>query len=323
MVQIPLDIVDAILSELDHTFYPIPFRKRGVSEPLKAGLVSCTLVCRAWKPLATSHLFRHIGYSFSYCLTNVLPPITPTCRWSLFCEAVWLPYKTLDQLHAFFVSNSAIRSSIRKLYLRGFPIVAVGERTAACTVKSELLTFIINILPNLRALELVDVACSYTVSSPALPVDFSLESLVIKYPPGFLDRYSTYLDCVKLLVHFGALEILALDIVPPRQMEIPFLAEFDSKARLRVRTLKYIDGHQSLENKLLQYLATCSELCCSVRRLVLLDAWKPNVKSSSVLLRSMAPTLEELVLLARWNPSRRRASGLHKHSLLALLLYWI
>ena len=66
MARIPLDILDLIFAELQPLFAPTTFCG-GIEAP-KEDLRSCTLVCREWKPLATAHIFRAVGYSFVYRL---------------------------------------------------------------------------------------------------------------------------------------------------------------------------------------------------------------------------------------------------------------
>ena len=61
MVDIPLDILDLVFEELQPPHGPISFG--GGPEPKKS-LRSCALVCHAWWPLATSHVFRKVVYSF-------------------------------------------------------------------------------------------------------------------------------------------------------------------------------------------------------------------------------------------------------------------
>ena len=125
MVHLPLELIGHILSKLDVAPLLIEENlctvsgeeaasREKVASGEKAALDACTLVCCTWKPMATSLLFRHVRYSFSYDLTwlDRTVEMDPDCavpgmRWN--CSSWWgghfHPHKTLDQFHSFVSQN--------------------------------------------------------------------------------------------------------------------------------------------------------------------------------------------------------------------------
>lgn len=251
-------------------------------------------MCRAWRPLATSHLFRKIRYTFSYLLAT---DCESCCRESAYELA--RRCKTLDELHTFLVVNPVIRGYIRKLILRGYaPLVSDGESTQrdAMRVTPDLLTSVINILHNLRHLELVNVSCSNNLemTSPPPVVNLSLESVDIQYRDYVGVRCEdpveyTELDCARLLGLFGTVRVLRL--FPPLQKADEPLPKSNYEENLRISTLEI--GRTS--DKLFGYLTRCPEVCGSIKRFVMRYPLESMVEPLLPFLQAVGPTLQELM----------------------------
>ncbi|KIP09365.1 hypothetical protein PHLGIDRAFT_334344 [Phlebiopsis gigantea 11061_1 CR5-6] len=222
MAHIPVELIDLILSEV----YVPPSgmtSSRDVAE-CKQNLSSCTLVCRSWKPIATSFLFRDISYSFSYSLemldgaserARTLDRWTP---WRSIDEMgvpiLLMPHKTLDQFRTFISEAPSVGQSIRRLILGGYALD--DETEEEYTVDSRLLTSLLNMLPCLHALELVGVAPSPSSMSTNIP--FTAVHPLVSLRMGHNDRGGlcldpyTQADTARLLACFS--DIDGLYIVP-------------------------------------------------------------------------------------------------------------
>ena len=219
MLHLPLEIIDLILSEL-YVASPL-FEESPVmvnASRGKAALNACTLVCRAWKPIATSLLFRHIRYSFTYDLTLLDDAIgrggavVPDMRWTFWLMDEAMPHKMLEQFHTFVSQNPSIGRSIRGLLLRGY---AVDDDTEEeYRVDAGVFTSLLNLLPNLHTLKLMGIALIPASMSPdALftPVH-PLGSVIVDY--GTLEELDfnpyTQADVARLLSCFSDIEELSI-----------------------------------------------------------------------------------------------------------------
>ena len=296
MVFLPLELVGTIISEIPGGFSGAKWSQRRVVREEKADLASCTLVCRAWKPLATFYLFRDIGYSFSYTLSGIQLP-TSSGRWTLVESGYndsWVPYKTLVHFRTFLSQNPGICASVRRLHLEGYTLSA--REDYRCTVQAELFTSVINMLPQLRDLKLVDVACSYDSLLP--PIQRSMQSLHVSYSHEFSHRLDCYnqLDTGRILAYFCRVNILRVDITSVSYQDP--IGDFVGPESLRPSCVKLGRDFGQNPAELLGYLTVYPEVCHSIKRLSMgyaaMDAltWSTAEHVGS-LIREVSPTLEE------------------------------
>ena len=303
MVHVPLDIVDMVLAAVS----PGETSQWGCNDGAhqeKKDLSACRLVCRAWKPFATSHLFRDVCYSFNYDVeeasiesaetlliteeNNVIVPARPSrwIRWKEYYFYDLIPLKKLDDFRTFLEMHQDIRSLIHRLRLSG-----CDSGNEESTIDPQLLIRVIDMLPNLRHLVLWDVAvhdvwCNIygglprepgdvTTAAPFIPIMKNpLVSLVVHHWEE--PRVRNQLDTIRLLQHFSAAEELDIWTASMSSDYDAAVANYLPLA-MHPRTLVLHSGESP--NQVLNYLASQPELLASVRKLIL----KPCFTDSDVL----------------------------------------
>ncbi|KIP07895.1 hypothetical protein PHLGIDRAFT_402930 [Phlebiopsis gigantea 11061_1 CR5-6] len=188
MVQLSVELIGMILAEL-YAMHARNFQKAFFDGPVQIremaayrGLKTCALVCRTWRPLATSQLFRDFTYSFSYNLADFNAGSYAAMEVEKYntdlvgYDCTRPPVKTFDQFYTFLAENPHICHAIRRLRLRGFaPYHDIESdiprrtkrrpRQYAHSVPQEFLVRVLDMLPRLDALDLVDIDATFTPCS--------------------------------------------------------------------------------------------------------------------------------------------------------------
>ena len=214
--------MDLVFAKLQ-PFYAVTFCG-GVERP-KQDLHSCTLVCREWVPLATSHLFRKVGYSFVYNLKTLQAhrlrpagnsrPGLPRARWTapgvVRDPESCIPTKSLDQFRQFLAVSPHILPSIRTLVLEGYPLSVRSDEE--WKTGPEVLVSIVNMLPNLQSLKLLDFAVAPLTKSVAMStlVDRPLRTVSVEYSSAESGQQNvlhpyTQMDVFEVLKCFSEVE---------------------------------------------------------------------------------------------------------------------
>lgn len=193
---IPLDVVDLVLSNL----HILDIHNAGdVQGMIDADLAACSLVCRAWRSIATAHLFRVVRCSygrfaafanyptlFDSELSEAYVEHPGVHGWSRYYE-----FPTFHHLVTFLDHHPNVCQHIRVLALAGFPSTSTYDDTSTNTlrVRCKLFARLIGMLPRLEGLHLHRV----WLSDPAL--DLGTEtSIAIPHSPLDLLTFSSYGD---------------------------------------------------------------------------------------------------------------------------------
>ena len=131
-----------------------------------------------------------------------------------------IPTKSLHQFRDFLVDHPRIRSHIRTLLLKGYPLS--DHTDAECRTSPEMLVGIVNALPNLQNLELVNFAItpltkSVTAPAASLLVARSIQSITMDHSPeddsSVVHPY-TELDVFELLKCFSEIDVVRIHLPP-------------------------------------------------------------------------------------------------------------
>ncbi|KIP02775.1 hypothetical protein PHLGIDRAFT_122172 [Phlebiopsis gigantea 11061_1 CR5-6] len=237
MVSFPPEIVDMFLSHL-------PLSCASAQNPareVKSTLQSCSLVCRVWRPLATSRLFRELKVVFSYSPLSLDAAVAHQHNDSqadaLTSASRGVP--SLDDFFKFLSSHDHVRHYIRRLVLRGFSLYKT-ERY----VQPELLIAVVNLLPRLVCLELLNIGVNSPGHKPSVhvwpAVERTLPQLTVKYDRHDRHRKPSDVhnpsDVFRLLACFGNVDTLYIS--PPTRRSAKLAASGIGLARhLRTRHL--------------------------------------------------------------------------------------
>lgn len=164
---LPGELIDEIMSNL----HPDPGET-------KSALRACTVVSRAWRPLAQAHLFRHI-----YLTLRALPlgeQLNNTLCLHSSEEYAQDKPRTLNAFVEFLRQHAHHGASIRQLQL--YQGLYRGASLEDCRFSAVLFTSLLQLIPNVRQLYL----CAITLhppGGPALPIHRpSLTRLELSYP---------------------------------------------------------------------------------------------------------------------------------------------
>ena len=312
MVQLPLSILGLVFAEL-HPRTPEPVTFSGVEfEDPKRDLHSCTLVCRAWKPLATSHLFRKIAYSFVYDLedlelthglTEDHLDTAEDVRWvvpELAADSQSnIPAKSLDDFRTFLLEHPAICASVRHLLLVGHPLHPESDEMCRCS--PDTLIAIISVLLGLQKLELLNVAVTswnksvgplpYVVERPLRYI--SVGHTLAGYKEEFVRHRYTQVDSWDVLKCFGEVTHARINLQPEE-----LWMRYGSGAtlppipnRLRPHTL-ILAGQEESADGFLRQLAECPDVVRAVRKLHLVEPWPSLVRSVSRFVQEASGNLQ-------------------------------
>ncbi|KIP07910.1 hypothetical protein PHLGIDRAFT_403452 [Phlebiopsis gigantea 11061_1 CR5-6] len=333
MADLPVELIDMILTEMYDLHAP-NFQKAFFDGEVKQcnmaaqrGLGTCTLVCRTWRPLATRHLFRDFIYSFSYDLDDIQSSgVVEVSEPSSDQVGYWStrpPVKTLAQFYAFLVENSHICRLVQRLRLCGVAPYYLTRISVPKTerrhpdefthhVPQELLARLVDMLPCVDALDLVDIDVAFTPrpardAGGVVPVvtKRSLKLLSIRYSADASCTPFTFSETstLNVLSSFGDVETLriepAVDYSPAR-LRTP--AHLLTPMRLRATDVEIRIGlgEELKPTQVVDYLAQYPEVVRAMRRLhVDVSSEEPEDEATMYIrpwLPLMADRLEELVL---------------------------
>ena len=330
MVNLPSELIDFVMQEL-HPTSESPLQPRSYEwTAILNGLRACTLVCRSWRFIATSYLFRNLFRSFTYVRSE--DPDTPSriCaedfrihhqdyHWDKINKEyrrLRVPQKTLSELAVFVAEHAHVRASIQHLKLTGYADFACEDSNKRI-IDPALLILLINLLPNLRSLELVDVI----THMPALPRVESHAHFLSIQPLDFVgihysssdhpDSSCTQLTIIHILACFSAIGELQVPPMPRHSDDlgpirtIALLCPDDQIApHLRPRKLDldmrpYEYPFAAAPAEVAAYLIHHPAIVAAVRELCIYPGsvapdWTDHLWTSSSLLGAVGPTLESL-----------------------------
>lgn len=281
--MLPAEIIDDILGYL-HVYR---WRRYDTGNPT---LRACTLVCKDWRMLAQTHLFRKVYYSFTEDNDDngVVERTTVENRgdsWKPYYERDnYRPSRTLAMLHGFLASSPGIASSIQRLMLDGYapanPTQDPGEHLSSLY---KLYYDLLRHVPQLQEL------CMRNVSVfPPQPTSFtpppnppSLRRLRLIYDSNA--RHATDLSCI--IGCFGSIDNLHLSYISPEPMTA------SSTLGTHV-TNAFVDAHEDGIPAVVEGLLQC--LRHDAVRALVVSGTDTSMQLYQPLIDQLAPNLEEL-----------------------------
>lgn len=295
LTALPPELLDGIADNL----HPLRWH-RASNVPAKGDLEAFSLVCRRFRSIGQSHLFRDVVCSFRCTPAETQGGSVPSTQplddqWANHPD---YPRRTLHMLWSFFQNQPSLGSAVRRLRLVAYPgneddIVEydtgdIVEFRDSDYTETSLFHQLLALLPLLEELELADIELlssrAYWTSHVApLP---SLRRLLIEYP------YRSNQSDTRVAEILGCFD--SVDEVLVSNVELDDAAPYESISPSSIRIRSFVLFDQTFISGALFNFLLRSPSSCTLRRLD--TAFVTPTTNASVelqrLIQSVGPHLE-------------------------------